>query len=89
MSRAVKASRPKPVVEEKPQTLRLETRGETSVLICTDDENCRFPFATVENGKLSIKSKHYSAQHLNSLTLAHVMMIAVEMRRQLQKPEQW
>lgn len=75
--------------EVRSQALRLETRDNTSVLICTDETGCDFPFATIEGGKLTIKSKHYSSQHKNYLTLAHVQMIAVEMRRQLRQPDVW
>lgn len=78
-----------PREETRPQILRLETRGEITALICTDQNSCSLPFATVENGMLKIKSKHHSSQCENGLTLAHVMMLAVEMRRQLQKPELW
>jgi len=79
----------KPSGEIKPQSLRLETRGETTAIICTDLDGCTLPFAVVENGELKIKSKHHSSQCENSLTLAHINMIAVEMRRQLRKPEVW
>jgi hypothetical protein len=64
----------------------LVSRGETSVLICSD---CKRPFLDVENGEVRIKTKHGDQIHENRLTVEHLRMIAIEMWRQAHPPERW
>jgi hypothetical protein len=69
------------------RSLLLETRGNASVLLC---HKCNLPFFRIENGVMSVESKHGSAKHTNTLTIAHLKMLLIEMVRQLTpEPEQW
>jgi hypothetical protein len=64
----------------------LETRGETSALICN---HCKRPFLEVKNGVIELHAKHGSNTHENVLTVEHLRMLAIEMYRQTHPPERW
>lgn len=65
--------------------LTIETRGESSVLLC----ECGQPFLKIVDGEVRIGSKHGSDKHENTLTIEHLRMIAVEMYRQTHPPQRW
>lgn len=64
----------------------LESRGSTSVLICSC---CHRPFLSIENGEIRITEKHGNDRHSNSLTIEHLRMLLALMTQQTTKPERW
>lgn len=76
------------VAKEEPDTHRLtiESRGETSVIICSQ---CQRPFFEIANGQIRLLAKHGGAQHENVLTFKHFRLIGSVMYQQLHPPERW
>ena len=70
----------------KIRRLTIESHGDNAALICG---GCDRPFLKIEDGEIRFLSKHGNAQHENILTLDHLRMIEIEIKRQLQPYEQW
>lgn len=72
---------------DKVHTLKLESSGAQTRLICKD---CERAFLIIENGELQFLSKHGAKQHENVLTRDHVRLVLFEMYRQSPpEPERW
>jgi hypothetical protein len=52
--------------------MRIEQRGETSVLLCSC---CNLPFAKLQFGRLVIQSKHHGDDHTNALNVEELESI--------------
>lgn len=63
------------------------SRRDVLTLRCSD---CNLPFLEITNGEINIQSKHGSKKHSNTLTVAQLKRLLVEMIKQKRpEPELW